>query len=109
MPCVLQGISILKRSLFAEPPHRVHHVYEYPRINPGIGFCITTYTGDGSPLPSFEGGPYPVPIVGDTMMEVVDNYWSALNKDNCVSLAVKFINIKTGKSYIHVKNRFEKV
>lgn len=73
----------------------------------GFGKCITTYTGDGNPLPSFTSDPFLLPLLGD-QMTIVKNYWGALNTDNRVALAVKFI-AHDGRSETTIINRFEKV
>ena len=52
----------------------------YEGCEEGEGRFISTYQGDGSPLPSFSGEPLAV-----TMPEP-EEVWAALNKDNKVSL-----------------------
>ena len=52
----------------------------YEGCEEGEGRFISTYQGDGSPLPSFAGEPLAV-----TMPEP-EEVWAALNKDNKVSL-----------------------
>ena len=54
--------------------------YDYEGCDEGQGYFISTYQGDGSPLPSFAGEPIPV-----TMPEP-EEVWAALNRDNKVSL-----------------------
>jgi len=103
-------LSMLRKSrLSADPKSDCEHfVFELASIAPGFGFCITTYMGDGNPLPSFVGEPYPVLIDGG-IDEVLQKYWEILNEANRVSLAVKFIEIATGKSEIKVINKYTKV
>ncbi len=52
----------------------------YEGVAEGEGYFISTYQGDGNPLPSFAGEPIKV-----TMPEP-DEVWAALNPDNKVSL-----------------------
>ncbi len=52
----------------------------YEGCDEGKGYFISTYQGDGSPLPTFAGEPMEV-----TMPEP-DEVWAALNSDNKVSL-----------------------
>lgn len=73
---------------------------------PGLGYCITTYAGDGQPLPPFEGDPLLVPCAGSAE-EVLNTYWDALDASNRVSLAVKTIPARGGPGEILVTNRFE--
>src|SRR3989338_10699919 len=54
------GFSILRKSRFGTGCDNL--AYEYPCIRPGFGFCITTYAGDGNPLPPFYGDPLLMPL-----------------------------------------------
>ena len=85
-----------------------HFSFVYGQIIPGFGFCISTYTGDGSPLPSYDSVPFPVLVSGE-IEDVATNYWQLLNPVNKVSLAVKFIELATGESQIVIKNKYAKV
>ena len=72
---------------------------------PGFGFGLTTYSGDGNPLPSFSGDPLLLPLPGGAET-VLDAYWGALNAENRISLAVKEVPAGGGASRILVRNRF---
>ena len=54
--------------------------YDYEGCDEGKGYFISTYQGDGSPLPSFQGDP----MIID--MPEPEDVWAALNPDNKVSL-----------------------
>jgi len=54
--------------------------YDYEGCDEGKGYFISTYKGDGSPLPSFEGEPIEID------MPEPEDVWKALNYDNKVSL-----------------------
>ena len=54
--------------------------YDYEGCDEGKGYFISTYEGDGSPLPSFSGEPLPID------MPEPEAVWEALNQDNKVSL-----------------------
>lgn len=82
--------------------------FQYDEVPVGMGYCVTTYKGDGNPLPSFEGGPYPVPVEGDAAA-LVNSYWDVLNEANRISLAVKTIDRRSGRSQVVVRNKFEKL
>lgn len=101
------ALAIIRKSQNAEP-ERERHSYRLRDLPPGYGVCITTYTGDGNPLPSFKGEPYPLPLSGD-IKNVADTIWEALNPDNRVSLVVKFIDISSGRSQIEIINKFTEV
>lgn len=98
-------MSIVRKSLWSNACDR--HLYEINHLGRGFGHCITTYSGDGTPLPAFQGEPHLLPFVGDAG-EIAARYWLALNESNRVSLAVKFIS-KNGTSHITVMNKYQKV
>jgi len=109
--CSLAGpylfeLSILRKSLLSRATD--HHLYQYESVPKGVGYCVTTYDGDGNPLPSFAGVPYPVPLEGGPV-QVSRTFWDALNKENRVSLAVKAFSLDTGRSVTHIINKYEKV
>ena len=69
-------ISILKH----KDGRCLREFFCYEGCDEGKGYFISTYQGDGSPLPTFAGEPMEV-----TMPEA-DTLWAALNADNKVSL-----------------------
>ncbi len=71
-------ISILKH---AESDRCVREFFAYEGAEAGTGYFISTYQGDGSPLPTFAGEPHVV-----ALPENPDEVWQALNADNKVSL-----------------------
>jgi IMP cyclohydrolase len=96
-------LGILK-TIGNDPGRPVRHYYSFGKAIPGVGHFIATYSGDGDPLPSFEGEPQPVEIPGD-IDTALDLYWNALNEDNKVSLLVKFIDPETGSSDVRIANK----
>lgn len=97
-------LSILKANLL--DPAYTDRYYYYPSMpQAGFGFGLTTYSGDGDPLPSFTGEPLLLPCLG-TAEQILEKFWNALNVENRVSLAVKQISISSGQSQIFIKNRF---
>jgi len=71
---------------------------------PGFGLGLTTYQGDGDPLPSFQGEPLWLPLQGDARA-VLERYWKALDPDNRVALAVKRVPAAGGPGEILLRNR----
>jgi hypothetical protein len=71
---------------------------------PGIGRCITTYAGDGNPLPSFSGEPLVVPCEGRGS-DILQCYWEALDADNRISLAVKTLAADGSCRELLIRNR----
>lgn len=94
-------LSILRKSPWDMLCHR--HLYTYDTMPPGYGMGLTTYMGDGDPLPAFDRMPYLLPIDGG-VGDAADLLWSMLNKDNRVALACKFISMDTGNSVICIIN-----
>jgi IMP cyclohydrolase len=99
------SMSVLRKSLFGEACDRF--AYKMSPI-PGFGYCITTYSGDGDPLPPFSGDPVLMPFVGG-IDEIANDYWNTLNAENRVSLAVKSIQISSGYSSIRIINKYTQV
>ena len=54
--------------------------FAYEAAHEGVGYFISTYDGDGNPLPTFSGEPREVELAG------ADEVWAALNDDNKVSM-----------------------
>jgi len=99
------ALNILKANP-ADPALTDHFTYRPAPPPPGLGYCLTTYVGDGHPLPSFSGEPLLVPCAG-SVEAVLDLYWGALDAENRVSLAVKRIPAAGGPGSILVRNRFD--
>jgi len=76
----------------------------YLQLKAGRGHCITTYDGDGDPLPPFTGEPFAVAI-GNRPDAVATDYWSLLDPDNRVSLVVKAVSLATAATSLHIINR----
>ena len=101
------SMSILK-SADGNPDCCERFTFDYSAPVSGFGHFIHTYMGDGNPLPSFEGEPKKVEIGNDSIDVFADKLWNALNKDNKVSLFVKYIDIATGKSESRIINKYSK-
>jgi hypothetical protein len=98
------ALSILKASA-ADPALTDRATFRPAPPPAGYGLGLTTYEGDGDPLPSFRGDPLWLPLAG-TPDQVADAYWRALDPENRVALAVK--EIARGGSRILLRNRFAK-
>ena len=71
----------------------------------GVGYGLTTYMGDGNPLPSFTGEPLLLPLVG-TAVQVLETYWNGLDRENRVAVAVKEVE-DNGRSRLIIQNQHE--
>jgi len=98
------SLSLLKASP-VDPAYTDRYTYRPAPPPPGLGFGLTTYMGDGSPLPAFTGDPLLLPLEG-TAQAILDTYWDALDANNRVALAVKRIPCSKDSSEILVCNRF---
>ena len=98
------ALSILKANP-ADPERTDRFGYRPAPLPPGLGHALTTYQGDGQPLPPFEGEPLVLPLEGPPEA-VLEAYWDALDADNRVSLAVKAIPAAgDGPGHLWVQNR----
>lgn len=70
-------LSILKHQ---ESGRCLREFFAYEGCDEGVGYFISTYQGDGNPLPTFAGEPIEVSLPEP------DAVWAALNADNKVSL-----------------------
>lgn len=70
-------ISILKHQASGRC---LREFFAYEGCDEGVGYFISTYQGDGNPLPTFAGEPIEVSL------PEADAVWAALNADNKVSL-----------------------
>jgi hypothetical protein len=98
------ALNILKANP-ADPERTDRTTFRPAPPPPGLGLALTTYQGDGDPLPSFRGEPLWLPLQGDPE-ELADRYWEALDADNRVALAVKRIPASGGAAEILLRNRF---
>jgi IMP cyclohydrolase len=96
-------LAIIK-TVADNPDCCVRQYFHYQQALPGVGHCLHTYSGDGNPLPSFNGEPYLAPLQnsGD---EIAAFYWRLLNKENKISLLVKLINVRTHAATLKILNK----
>ncbi|MEG0779548.1 MAG: IMP cyclohydrolase [Oscillospiraceae bacterium] len=72
----------------------------------GVGHFISTYQGDGNPLPSFAGEPIAVALEESDPAKLAARLWESLNDENRVSLFVRSIDMHTGGARTKVINRY---
>ena len=96
-------LSILK-SADGNPAECQRQFFDYPNPVAGEGHFIHTYSGDGDPIPSFEGEPERVEI-GNAIDTLTNDLWNSLNEDNKVSLFVRFIDLETGDYETRIVNK----
>jgi len=97
------ALSVLKANR-ADSARTDRHAFRPAPPAPGLGLGLTTYQGDGVPLPSFEGEPVLLPLAGPPEA-VLARYWDALDGENRVSLALKRIPLRGGASSLLIRNR----
>lgn len=98
-------LSILK-SDEGDESQALRFFYNYDNPKPGEGFLIHTYKENSDPLKSFEGEPIKVSLKG-SIDEFANSLWNSLNTDNKISLAVRYIDMATGKYEQIIKNKLE--
>ena len=98
-------LSILK-SDEGDESQALRFFYNYDNPKPGEGFLIHTYKENSDPLKSFEGEPIKVSLNG-SIDGFSDLLWNSLNTDNKISLAVRYIDMATGKYEQIIKNKLE--
>lgn len=84
------SLAIIRARSF-DPSTSDRILWHFPPPPPGYGYCIHTYTNDGTPLPPFQGDPFLVSLPASAE-EAADAYWQALDADNRIALAAKQIN-----------------
>jgi len=95
-------LAVLK-CLANDPRYFTRQYFLYETAVEGCGHLITTYAGDGNPLPAFSGEPALVPV-GAGIDRIAEEYWQALNPENRVALAVKTINVRDNSYAIRIVN-----
>jgi len=98
------NLSILK-SAEGNPACCQRFFFEYDRPIPGTGHFISTYQGDGNPLPSFAGEPIRVALENQSAQTLADALWASLNADNKVSLFVRTVDLASGETVTVLKNK----
>ncbi len=79
--------------------------FEYPAEG-NLGHLLTTYQGDGNPLPSFAGEPVPVAMDAVGIDAFSAALWDALDHGNRISLFVRYIDLHTGLAQTRVRNQY---
>ena len=101
------AMSILKSDQ-GDPSSCLRYTFAYENPKAGEGRFISTYMGDGNPLPSFEGEPRALELDAaftENIDVFTERVWKALNEDNKVSLFVHFIDIASGNYETRIVNK----
>ena len=94
-------LSILKHQ---EEEGCCRQFFEYS-ARAGAGHFISTYQGDGEPLPSFAGEPVKVDVAAPNAPALAEELWSAMNEENKVSLFVQYIDLRSGLTDTVIVNK----
>ena len=95
-------MSILK-SADAEGSACNRFTYKYAPVS-GLGHFLHTYVCDGNPIPTFQGEPERIAVCDD-IDEETDRLWKALNENNKISLYVRYVDLKSGKTENRLVNK----
>lgn len=79
------------------------YTYSYSPIA-GLGHFIHTYVCDGNPIPTFQGEPERVAIP-DSIDKFTETIWNNLDESNKISLYVRYVDIKTGRTENRMINK----
>ena len=99
-------LSILK-SANGNPACCQRFFFEYDAPIAGQAHFISTYQGNGSPLPSFEGEPRTVALDAPDAAALASRLWESLNEENKVSLFVSYLDLETGKADSVIVNKHQ--
>ncbi|MCI2049213.1 MAG: IMP cyclohydrolase [Lachnospiraceae bacterium] len=100
-------LSILKSDC-GDPASCLRYLFRADDPLPGKARFLSTYSGDGTPLPSFQGEPHAVTLddgITDSIDVFTQRIWDALNEDNRVSLFTRFISAADGKYESRIVNK----
>jgi len=100
------ALSILK-SINGNKEFCQRSYYYYNNFLQGFGHCIHTYKEDGNPIPSFVGEPFIVKLY-DNINDNAEYFWNLLNKENKISLLVKYIDVESREIEFKIINSNEK-
>lgn len=78
--------------------------WRFAQAQAGVGRFISTYSGDGDPLPAFSGEPVALPIPSGGAREIATAFWKLLNPENRVSLMARTIDPESGEAETFVVN-----
>lgn len=101
-----RGFSVIRRDKQSGRPIHGYFRNVLEKSDRGFGQCVHTYTGDGDPLPAFDGEPFEVPM-GFGVDDTAEVFWDALNTDNRVALVVKGIHLATRSTEYRIINAHE--
>lgn len=80
--------------------------YEYPAVR-GLGHFLHTYVCDDNPvIPTFQGEPERVQIPDD-IDAFTEELWNHLDKDNKISLFVRYTDLQTGRHEQRILNKHQ--
>jgi len=98
------SLSILKANKI-DPAYSDRNYFYPQEPSAGFGYGLTTYEGDGNPLPSFSGDPLVLPLE-QSADETIEAYWNALDAENKISIAVKEISLDGANSRVILRNKY---
>ncbi len=70
----------------------------------GLGHFLHTYVCDGNPIPTFQGEPERIAVCDD-IDEMTGRLWKVLNEQNRISLYVRYVDLKDGKTENRLVNK----
>ena len=81
------------------------YTFNYPAVD-GVGHFLSTYNGNGSPLPTFTGEPRRIEL-SDDIDAFTEKLWNSLKEDNKISLFVSYTDLESGVRTDRMINKYE--
>jgi IMP cyclohydrolase len=78
--------------------------WRFARAQAGVGRFISTYSGDGDPLPAFSGEPIALPMPSGGAREIAEAFWKLLDAQNRISVMARTIDPETGEAETFIVN-----
>lgn len=78
--------------------------WAFAQAQAGMGRFISTYAGDGNPLPPFRGEPQALPIPPGGPKEVAEGFWKLLNPENRISIMARIIDADGNGAQTYIIN-----
>lgn len=89
------------------PACTARSIFTYESPFAGTGHFLSTYTDDGTPLPSFARLPVFTEIPQKSAQQLAEDLWQVLDQDNRVSLYTAWVGLSSGNAEEYIINTHE--
>lgn len=88
------GLEVVRRNPATNTPVHSSYFADPNKLEAGVGFGVSTYNGNGDPLPSFDQYPFEFEM-GKDRQETAHKLWELLNPEYRVAVVVREIDISS--------------